>query len=55
MTSPDHLKYAKTHEWVRTEPDGMLTVGITYHAQQQLGDVVFVQNPAVGRRVKQGV
>jgi glycine cleavage system H protein len=54
MTSPDHLKYAKTHEWVRTEPDGMLTVGITHHAQQQLGDVVFVQYPAVGRRVKQG-
>jgi len=51
---PDNLKYAKSHEWVQTEADGTVTVGITLHAEEQLGDVVFVQPPAVGRKVKQG-
>jgi len=51
---PENLKYAKTHEWAKTEADGTVTVGITFHAQEQLGDVVFVQPPDVGRKVKQG-
>ena len=54
MTTPKELKYTKSHEWVRKEPDGTVTVGITFHAQEQLGDVVFVQPPEVGRKVKQG-
>lgn len=54
MTAPDNLKYTKTHEWVKQEADGTLTVGITFHAQDMLGDVVFVGNPAAGRKVRQG-
>jgi glycine cleavage system H protein len=54
MTTPDNLKYTSSHEWVRQEADGTLTVGITFHAQEMLGDVVFVENPAVGRKLKQG-
>lgn len=54
MTIPDDLKYTATHQWVRMEPDGTATVGITDHAQEQLGDVVFVQHPVVGRKVQQG-
>ena len=53
MTTPDNLKYTKSHEWVKQEADGTVTVGITFHAQSQLGDVVFVENPGVGRKVKQ--
>jgi glycine cleavage system H protein len=47
--TPDHLKYAKSHEWVRREDDGTVTVGITDHAQNALGDLVFVELPKVGR------
>lgn len=54
MQLPDDLKYTPTHEWVRQEADGTVTVGITDHAQQQLGDVVFVDVPAPGRSFKQG-
>jgi glycine cleavage system H protein len=54
MQLPDDLKYTETHEWVRQEADGTFTVGITDHAQQQLGDVVFVDMPAAGRSFKQG-
>jgi len=54
MTTPDNLKYTKSHEWVLQEADGTVTVGITFHAQSQLGDVVFVETPAAGRKVKQG-
>jgi len=54
MTIPDNLKYTATHQWVRAEADGTATVGITFHAQEQLGDVVFVQHPAMGRKVKRG-
>ena len=54
MTIPDNLKYTATHQWVWTEADGTATVGITFHAQEQLGDVVFVQHPAMGRKVKRG-
>jgi len=54
MTTPREVKYTKSHEWVKAEPDGTVTVGITFHAQEQLGDVVFIQPPEVGRRLKQG-
>lgn len=54
MTTPTDLKYTDTHEWLRQEADGTVTVGITDHAQQQLGDVVFVEPPAAGRTVKKG-
>lgn len=43
----EQLKYAKSHEWVKQEDDGTLTVGITDHAQDQLGDIVYVELPAV--------
>jgi glycine cleavage system H protein len=54
MTTPQDLKYTETHEWLRPEPDGTFTVGITFHAQDMLGDVVFVQSPEAGRKVVQG-
>ncbi len=50
---PSDLKYAKTHEWVRVSGD-VATVGITDHAQHELTDVVFVELPEVGRKVKAG-
>jgi len=50
---PADLKYAKTHEWVRVQAD-TATVGITDHAQHELTDIVFVELPAVGRRIKPG-
>ena len=54
MSTPEHLRYSATHQWARRESDGLISVGITDHAQEQLGDVVFVQNPALGSRLKQG-
>lgn len=54
MNVPTHLKYTASHEWIRTETDGTLTVGITDHAQEALGDLVFIELPAVGRKVKPG-
>ena len=54
MNVPDDLRYSATHQWAREEADGTVTVGITDYAQDELGDVVFVENPAPGRRVKQG-
>ena len=45
---PAELRYTKDHEWVRREDDGSVTVGITDHAQEQLGDLVFVELPEVG-------
>lgn len=54
MSTPEHLKYTASHEWVRREADGTATIGITHHAQEQLGDVVFIDNPAPGRKLKQG-
>lgn len=48
---PADLKYVSSHEWLRVEADGTLTVGITDHAQQALGDLVFVEVPTVGRKV----
>lgn len=47
MEIPDDLHYTKEHEWVRVEPDGTVTVGITDYAQSQLGDIVFVELPKV--------
>ena len=54
MTTPANLKYTKSHEWVKQEADGTVTIGITHHAQEMLGDLVFVETPAVGRKLKQG-
>jgi len=48
------LKYNDSHEWVRVDADGQVTVGITDHAQQALGDVVFVELPAVGTELSTG-
>jgi len=54
MSIPSDLKYTKSHEWVRVESDGTVTVGITHHAQDLLGDMVYVENPEVGRTVAAG-
>ena len=54
MNIPSDLKYTKSHEWVRIKDDGNAIVGITQHAQELLGDMVFVETPAVGRKLKQG-
>jgi glycine cleavage system H protein len=54
MKTPADLKYTASHQWVRMEADGTATVGITDFAKDELGDVVFVQHPAVGRKVKRG-
>jgi glycine cleavage system H protein len=54
MTTPEGLKYTATHEWIRREEDGTVSIGITDFAQQALGDVVFVQLPAVGGDFKAG-
>jgi glycine cleavage system H protein len=50
---PADLKYTKDHEWIRVD-GGIGTVGITHHAQTQLGDIVFVEVPESGRKTKQG-
>ncbi len=54
MSIPADLKYTDSHEWVRIEADGSATVGITHHAQDLLGDLVFVENPAAGRKLHKG-
>jgi len=54
MNVPAELRYTESHEWVRTESDGTITVGITDHAQEALGDLVFIELPEVGRRVEAG-
>lgn len=51
---PADRKYARSHEWLREEADGTVQVGISDHAQQALGDLVFVEVPEVGRSLKQG-
>lgn len=53
-TTPSNLKYAATHEWARDEGDGTVTVGISDHAQESLGDVVYVEQPEVGSNVTGG-
>lgn len=52
--TPEELYYASTHEWLRMDADGTAVVGITDFAQDELGDVVFVELPAVGKQVKAG-
>ena len=54
MNIPADLKYTPSHEWIRVEADGTLTVGITHHAQDLLGDMVFIENPAAGRTLAKG-
>jgi len=54
MPVPAQLKYTESHEWVRREADGTLTVGITDFAQESLGDMVFVELPEVGRKLAKG-
>ena len=51
MSNPSNLKYTASHEWIKVEADGTLTIGITEHAQELLGDLVFVEAPAVGRKL----
>lgn len=51
---PAELKYVKSHEWLRIEADGSVTIGITDHAQQALGDLVFVEVPEIGRTLSEG-
>ncbi|RTL41619.1 MAG: glycine cleavage system protein GcvH [Rhodocyclaceae bacterium] len=51
MNTPANLRYTASHEWVRVEADGTLTVGVTDHAQEALGDVVFLELPEAGRVV----
>lgn len=53
MSVPTNLKYSKSHEWVKPEADGTVTVGITHHAQELLGDMVFVELPEIGRKLTQ--
>ena len=52
--NPAELRYASTHEWARLEEDGTVTVGITDHAQEALGDVVFIETPTVGDTIAAG-
>ena len=54
MKLPQELRYTQSHEWVRREADGTVTIGITDHAQEQLGDIVFVDTPQAGRKVSAG-
>ncbi len=51
---PSDLRYAKSHEWLKSEADGTVTVGITDYAQNSLGDITFVQLPKVGTELKAG-
>ena len=54
MNAPDNLRYTQTHEWLRQEPDGSFTMGITEHAQDALGELVYVELPAVGKALQAG-
>ena len=54
MLIPDNLVYADTHEWIRQEDDGTLTIGITDFGQDQLGPLVYVQTPDIGRVLTRG-
>ena len=51
---PTDLKYVKSHEWAKQQPDGTVLIGITDHAQSALGDLVFVEVPKAGRKVNAG-
>lgn len=52
MNVPNELKYTESHEWVRLNDDGSITIGITDHAQEQLGDLVFVETPEIDAEVE---
>jgi len=54
MNSQDTFKFAETHEWADIEDDGLVWVGISHHAQEALGDVMFFKAPTIGQYVKQG-
>jgi glycine cleavage system H protein len=54
MSVPADLKYTESHEWIRLESDGTVTVGITDHAQEALGDIVFLELPDAGKQVAAG-
>ena len=51
---PENCKFLSSHEWVRLEDDGTATVGISDHAQDQLGDIVFIEVPEIGTELNQG-
>ena len=54
MKTPENLKYTETHEWIKSEADGTLAIGISDHAQEVLGDIVFLELPPVGKRFARG-
>ncbi len=54
MNIPSDLKYTRSHEWIRLESDGTITVGITDHAQELLGDLVFIELPELGKELAAG-
>lgn len=54
MSNPLNLKYHESHTWLKMEDDGIAVVGVTHHAQEELGDVVYVQAPEAGSHVEQG-
>jgi glycine cleavage system H protein len=54
MNTQDTFKFAETHEWANIESDGLVWVGISNHAQEALGDVMFFQAPKIGQQVKRG-
>lgn len=54
MSIPQELRYAQSHEWIRLEADGTATIGITDHAQEALGDIVFLELPTVGKQFNAG-
>ncbi len=54
MNNPADLRYTSSHEWLRLEADGTATVGITFHAQDALGELVYVELPQIGRQLAQG-
>lgn len=54
MNLPEQLRYTAEHEWLREEQDGTVAIGISDHAQAELGDIVYVELPAVGAEITQG-
>jgi len=54
MSTPRELRFNESHEWVRLNEDGTVTVGITAHAQEQLGDLVFIESPEIDAEVDKG-
>jgi glycine cleavage system H protein len=54
MKTPESLRYTATHEWARLDADGTIAIGITDHAQESLGELVFVEMPEAGRRLAAG-